>query len=87
MNSSVSKDDLKLAVTAALGGDWNKAHLIAQESDDRIGHWIHAVLHKIEKDEGNSRYWYARAHKSYEDFADPTLELKAIQQYLENKSA
>lgn len=87
MNSSASKDGLNLAVAAALDGDWHQAHLIAQQSDDCIGYWVHAVLHKIEKDESNSRYWYARAHKNYEDFADPTLELKAIQQYLENKSA
>ncbi|MEO8417183.1 MAG: hypothetical protein ABI475_00455 [Methylophilaceae bacterium] len=87
MNSSVNKDDLKLAVTAALGGDWNQAHLIAQESDDRIGHWIHAVLHKIENDESNSRYWYARAHKDYEDFTDPAAELNAILQFLQNTSA
>lgn len=75
--------DLQLAVRAALRGDWEQAHQIAQESDDRIGCWIHAVLHKIEKDEGNSRYWYARAHRSYDEYADPMAELKAIADHLE----
>lgn len=75
--------DLHLAVRAALDGDWEQAHRIAQESDDRMACWIHAVLHKIEKDEANSRYWYARAHRSYDEYADPTAELKAIASYLE----
>ncbi|HEY8118084.1 MAG TPA: hypothetical protein VIE91_02465 [Methylophilaceae bacterium] len=85
MNSSISDDDLKVAVKAALDGNWEKAHLIAQESNDLIAHWIHAVLHKIEPDDGNSRYWYARAHRNYEDYADPTAELKAIAAHLDNK--
>ena len=25
--------------------------------------WIHAVLHKMEGDVGNSKYWYARAEE------------------------
>jgi hypothetical protein len=37
------------------------------------------VLHKIEGDESNSRYWYARAQKNYEDFNDPAEELKHIE--------
>ena len=77
--------DLKQAVAAALQGDWTTAHEIAQESDEQIANWIHAVLHKIEGDEGNSRYWYSRARKRYEDFADSTSELKAIAKILENK--
>lgn len=79
--------DLKLGVMAALRGDWEQAHRIVQESDHLIACWIHAVLHKIEKDEGNSRYWYSRAHRSFDEYADPTLELKAIASYLENNLA
>lgn len=75
--------DLKIAVQAAMAGDWHKAHEIAQDSSLQAAHWLHAVLHKIEPDEGNSRYWYARAGRRYEDFADPQAELKAIEQHLE----
>ena len=71
-------DDLISAVTFALNGEWDQAHLIVQELDDPIAAWIHAVLHKIEGDKSNSRYWYARAKKNYEDFADPSEELRVI---------
>jgi len=69
---------LKKAVNAALDGNWDQAHSVAQDSEQLMGQWIHAVLHKIEGDTGNSRYWYARARKSYEDYVDPIVELKAI---------
>lgn len=78
------KQDLLTAVQAALDGHWDKAHEIAQESSDPVAHWIHAVLHKMEPDEGNSRYWYARARRNYEDFPDPHEELHAIAKHLES---
>jgi hypothetical protein len=75
--------ELKVAVNAALQGDWDAAHNIAQDYSDTTANWLHAVLHKIEGDEWNSRYWYARAAgRGYEDYADTTDELKAILQYL-----
>ena len=79
------KQDLKKAVHAAIAGGWRKAHEIAQDSADPAAHWIHAVLHKMEPDEGNSRYWYARAGRRYEDYADPQAELQAIVHHLDGE--
>ena len=74
-----NKAQLKLALEAALTGDWEKSHNIAQEYDDPIANWIHAVLHKIEGDVWNSKYWYAKTQGiKYEDFATPNDELNAI---------
>ena len=42
-------------------GNWDAAHSIAQEIDDRTGSWIHAYLHRKEGDVGNAGYWYRRA--------------------------
>jgi hypothetical protein len=79
----MNKEALKAAVQAALDGDWHKAHNIAQDYPDDTANWIHAVLHKIEGDEWNSKYWYARTHgKKYEDFSDARKELIAIQNSL-----
>lgn len=75
--------DLKLAVQAALDGDWHTSHNIAQNYKDTTSNWIHAVLHKIEGDVWNSNYWYAKtAGKKYEDFADANAELHTIQNIL-----
>ena len=70
---------LKLAVEAALTGNWDKSHNVAQDYSDPTANWIHAVLHKIKGDVWNSKYWYARtAGKQYEDFIDAHDELRAI---------
>ena len=45
-------------------GDWNEAHRIAQDIDDRNAAWIHAYLHRKEGDLGNAGYWYRRAGRT-----------------------
>ena len=72
-------DELLKAIDLALSGDWNAAHQIVQQYDtDTTAAWIHAVLHKIEADQDNSRYWYRRAGK-LEHFSDePKEELAEI---------
>lgn len=45
-------------------GDWDGAHVAAQragDAGDAAGDWVHAYLHRVEGDEGNAGYWYARA--------------------------
>ena len=74
---------LKAAVEAALDGDWDATHSIAQEYSDETANWIHAVLHKIEGDVFNSNYSYTKTYgKKYEDFSDANAELKEIQNSL-----
>jgi hypothetical protein len=42
-------------------GDWDTAHQVAQDLDDKSGAWVHAYLHRKEGDPGNAAYWYRRA--------------------------
>ena len=42
-------------------GDWDRAHMCAQEDHGRDGSWVHAYLHRKEGDISNAGYWYARA--------------------------
>lgn len=79
----MNKAELLKAVELALADDWDASHKIAQDYSDSTANWIHAVLHKIEGDEWNSKYWYARTGgRHYEDFADAMDELRQIQQSL-----
>lgn len=67
------------AVDLALADDWDAAHKIVQDFEtDSDACWIHAVLHKIEGDASNSRYWYGRTVHAYEAYPDPRCELQAI---------
>ncbi|MCS6787336.1 MAG: hypothetical protein NZ524_09940 [Thiobacillaceae bacterium] len=75
----MDRNELLAAVDAALAGDWHRAHRIVQQDErDPLACWIHAVLHKIEGDAWNSRYWYARSPHRYEDWPRPEAELRAI---------
>ena len=42
-------------------GDWQRAHLIAQDVPTSEGAWVHAYLHRCEGDLGNAGYWYRQA--------------------------
>jgi len=68
------------AIALAQAGQWEVAHEIVQLFEtDATAAWIHAVLHKMEGDKSNSRYWYRRAGK-LEHVADaPAAELTLIQ--------
>jgi hypothetical protein len=68
------KSQLTKAIHSAINGDWHIAHEIVQDLNDPYASWIHAVLHKIERDEFNSRYWYAKTTAKYEDFVLPDQE-------------
>jgi hypothetical protein len=52
------------AMWHAAKGNWDEAHRIAQDINDRSGAWVHAHLHRVEGDLGNARYWYRQAAES-----------------------
>lgn len=80
---SAPKDELLRAIDLALAGQWDAAHEIVQEyDDDTTASWIHAVLHKIEGDLGNSGYWYRRAGRAENVAEEPRAELGKIREKL-----
>lgn len=79
------KTELLAAVDAALAGNWQAAHEIVQRyEEDPLACWIHALLHKIEGDAGNSRYWYSQTTHKYGDFPDVAQEWAAIKREVES---
>ena len=47
-----------------------KAHPIVQEDDTELGCWAHGIVHMLEGDMANARYWYRRAHRVFPKDAD-----------------
>lgn len=79
----MSKQDCIKAIDLLLDDKWDDAHHIVQDLSDSYAQWIHAVVHKIEGDVGNSHYWYKHSGlEIYDTFTDPHEELKAIKQKL-----
>ena len=44
-------------------GDWQKAHVLIQDVNDKNAAWIHAYLHRKEGDICNADYWYTKANR------------------------
>jgi hypothetical protein len=79
--------DLLQAIALAGAGQWDAAHQIVQRYDaDTTAAWIHAVLHKIEGDHDNSRYWYRCAGKLEHAPDEPMAELGEIRREIGNRA-
>jgi len=54
--------DLRHAVDLLENGDWNAAHeIVQQDEDSRLFCWAHGIVHLMEGDLSNARYWYRKA--------------------------
>jgi hypothetical protein len=72
------------AVDLALAGDWQGAHLIAQDHEgERLANWIHAVVHRMEGDLGNAQYWYRRCRRASAEPQPTDVELRQIRDELD----
>jgi hypothetical protein len=60
---------LRSAVAHLEKGDWRAAHEIVQKDEDsELSCWAHGIVHVMEGDLPNARYWYVQAQR---DFPDP----------------
>jgi len=58
--------DLEHAVTLLESGDWQAAHEIVQNDEDsRLSCWAHGIVHLLEGDIPNARYWYRQAKRPF----------------------
>ena len=75
--------ELRRAVEIALTGDWQAAHLIAQDYEgDDVASWIHAVVHRMEGDLANAGYWYRRCSRTLREDVTTDQELREIAELL-----
>jgi hypothetical protein len=82
-NRSGATGELLKGVDLALAGNWEEAHKIAQSCEGNAdADWLHAIVHKIEGDADNARYWYRRTAHAYDDFSDYMAELRALREKL-----
>jgi hypothetical protein len=52
-----------LALLAA--GRWRPAHEIVQDHESPIAAWLHGIVHTLEGDLDNARYWYRKAGRRF----------------------
>jgi hypothetical protein len=57
--------DLNKAIQLLEQSLWDEAHELVQDGDNKYFFLIHGLLHRIEGDLSNARYWYRRANEEY----------------------
>jgi hypothetical protein len=77
----MAEKDLRQAVSHLQRGDWRAAHEIVQDDEDsRIACWAHAIVHVMEGDLPNARYWFRKAGRAFS--ADAAAEIDALSKAL-----
>jgi hypothetical protein len=71
--------DLPRAVALLEEGDWQAAHAIVQQDENSpLACWAHGIVHLMEGDLPNARYWYCEAGRSFPEVPSVAAEISAL---------
>lgn len=65
--------------------DWGKAHEIVMGLRDKLAFRLHGLVHLIEGDSENARYWYDRAGVEFSESGSFESEIDEIAKVLTNR--
>ena len=75
----MAEKDLRQALALLQAGDWQAAHLIVQEDEEsRLACWAHGIVHLMEGDVPNARYWYRLAGRVLRQDFSVEAEIAAL---------
>lgn len=80
----MSRTELVQALALLRRGDWDAAHKIVQRDEDSpLACWAHGIVHLMEGDTSNARYWYREAKREYPRQPSIAGEIDAFARALE----
>jgi hypothetical protein len=62
---SSGSESLTRAVALLSDGAWQAAHAIVQQETSELAAWLHGIVHTLEGDLDNARYWYRKAARVF----------------------
>jgi hypothetical protein len=72
--------ELAKAVKHLEAGDWQAAHEIVQRDEESpLACWAHGIVHLMEGDLPNARYWYGEAKRTFPPEPSAVEEIRALQ--------
>jgi len=75
----IGKPELKSAVALLKDGDWQAAHEIVQRDEESaLACWAHGIVHLMEGDASNARYWYRAAQRDFPRSPAVEEEIRAL---------
>jgi hypothetical protein len=75
----MKKAELERALALLRSGDWEAAHKIVQQDEDApLSCWAHGIVHLMEGDVSNARYWYREAKREFPRVPSIPEEIAAL---------
>jgi hypothetical protein len=75
----VNREELRRAVSLLDQGDWQAAHEIVQKDEESaLACWAHGIVHLMEGDVSNARYWYRAAKRAFPKNLSAKDEIAAL---------
>jgi hypothetical protein len=69
----LKRSDLQKALEHLERSDWQAAHVIVQSDEESpLACWAHGIVHLMEGDTSNARYWYRAAKRDFPE--EPSIE-------------
>ena len=81
-----SSESLRLAADLLVAGDWEGAHAIVQEDPSPLAAWMHGIVHLLEGDVLNARYWYGCAGRAFPGEGAVQDEIEAVRSAVEPRA-
>jgi hypothetical protein len=79
--------DLARAASLMEAGDWEGAHRIVQDGESSLACWGHGIVHAMEGDLDNARYWYRRARRRFPGAESVATEVAAFKAAASRRAA
>ena len=73
-----SSRSLHRAAELLAAADWEGAHAIVQDDPSPLAAWMHGIVHLLEGDVANARYWYGRAGRAFPGEGTVQDEVEAV---------
>jgi hypothetical protein len=72
------KPEHRKALAHLMKGDWSRAHELVMDMRDKLAFRIHGLVHRVEGDLVNARYWYQKAGVRFAKSRRGETELREI---------
>ena len=73
------ESELEQAVELLARGNWQGAHEIVQQDEESpLSCWAHGIVHILEGDISNARYWYRQAKRPFPREPSVENEIQAL---------
>jgi hypothetical protein len=83
---ALNRSELKRALKHLQENDWHAAHEIVQNDEaSPLACWAHGIVHLMEGDLPNARYWYRQAKRTFAGTPQAKSEIESLRRALDEE--